>query len=356
MPSYFNMYPNCVTTKGTINSLIVDYKNELYFRIPTFLIDALKELSENNFEHLLLKYQSDPDLLKKVNDLKDWLVRNNIGMMASIPKFFAPIKNNFEFSTLSNVVIEISDPIDYYSAKMEKILVQLIQLKCQAIQLIFIKKMNLDAVKLYMKIFETYIFNSLEVVLTFELEPSLDELKEFLYQNLMIKKIYAFGCKVQNIIPLHKLNAVIVFSTQRDYSPSKCGFICKEYFSLSLMTYFEGQKHNTCLNQKLAIDAEGNIKNCLAFKEAFGNISKNSIQNTIHDANFQKYWNISKNLIHTCKDCEFRSICTDCRAYVEDPGDIYSKPLKCGYDPDTGNWESWSLNPLKQNIIDYYKL
>ena len=59
-------------------------------------------------------------------------------------------------------------------------------------------------------------------------------------------------------------------------------------------------------------------------------------------------------LPNASKDCEFRYICTDCRAYVEDPEDILSKPLKCGYNPYTGEWSEWSTNPLKQKAIDFY--
>jgi hypothetical protein len=33
---------------------------------------------------------------------------------------------------------------------------------------------------------------------------------------------------------------------------------------------------------------------------------------------------------------------------------MYSKPLKCGYNPYTCEWEEWSTNPLKQKAIDYY--
>jgi len=68
----------------------------------------------------------------------------------------------------------------------------------------------------------------------------------------------------------------------------------------------------------------------------------------------KKYWNITKDQIDICKDCEFRHICTDCRAYIEDPKNIYSKPLKCGYNPYTNDWSDWSANPLKQRTIEYY--
>lgn len=34
--------------------------------------------------------------------------------------------------------------------------------------------------------------------------------------------------------------------------------------------------------------------------------------------------------------------------------DILSKPLKCGYNPYTGEWSDWSTNPLKQKAIEFY--
>lgn len=57
-----------------------------------------------------------------------------------------------------------------------------------------------------------------------------------------------------------------------------------------------------------------------------------------------------------CQDCEFRHICTDCRACLDEPEDIYSKPLKCGYNPYTAEWQDWSSNPLKEKTIQYYRL
>jgi hypothetical protein len=33
---------------------------------------------------------------------------------------------------------------------------------------------------------------------------------------------------------------------------------------------------------------------------------------------------------------------------------VYSKPLECGYNPYTCEWEEWSTNPLKQKAIEHY--
>lgn len=47
-----------------------------------------------------------------------------------------------------------------------------------------------------------------------------------------------------------------------------------------------------------------------------------------------------KDDIHICKMCEFRYMCFDCRVYITDINDIYSKPLKCKYDVNKKNDES----------------
>lgn len=51
--------------------------------------------------------------------------------------------------------------------------------------------------------------------------------------------------------------------------------------------------------------------------QAFGNIKDTTLEETLQDPNFKKYWKLTKDEIEICKDCEFRYICTDCRAYTE---------------------------------------
>ena len=89
-------------------------------------------------------------------------------------------------------------------------------------------------------------------------------------------------------------------------------------------------------------------------RESFGNINTTKLIDALSRPGFKKYWNITKDQISICKDCEFRHVCTDCRAYIENPDDIYSKPLKCGYNPYTCEWEEWSTNLLKGKAIEYY--
>ena len=69
--------------------------------------------------------------------------------------------------------------------------------------------------------------------------------------------------------------------------------------------------------------------------KSFGNIRTDKLIDILNIKAFKKVWNINKDKIEVCRDCEFRYICTDCRAIRENKSDIYSKPLNCSYNPYT---------------------
>jgi len=156
------------------------------------------------------------------------------------------------------------------------------------------------------------------------------------------------------IFPVVQGRGEIVHTVQSIPSNNHCGKISTINFAVSIKNFTESLNHNSCLNRKISIDTEGNIKNCPSMSQSFGNIKDTTLQEALDYPNFKKYWNVTKDKIAVCKDCEFRYICTDCRAYVENPEGDYSKPLKCGYSPYTNKWEEWSTNPLKQKAIEFY--
>lgn len=67
----------------------------------------------------------------------------------------------------------------------------------------------------------------------------------------------------------------------------------------------------------------------------FGSIKENSLFSVVKLKDFKQVWNINKDSITICKVGQFRYICTDCRAYLEDQ---YAKPFKCNYDPYLNKW------------------
>jgi len=107
-----------------------------------------------------------------------------------------------------------------------------------------------------------------------------------------------------------------------------------------MILLFKILHHNSCLNRTVSIDTKGNIKNCPSMTENFGNIRDTTLMEALEKPGFKKYWNITKDQIDVCKDCEYRYICTDCRAYTKDANSHFIKPAKCLYNPYTGEWNS----------------
>jgi SPASM domain peptide maturase of grasp-with-spasm system len=127
-----------------------------------------------------------------------------------------------------------------------------------------------------------------------------------------------------------------------------CGIINQDYLDYSSI-HLHNKLHtrNGCLDRKISVDRFWNIKNCPSMKNSYGKVGEISIREVITKDSFKSFGFINKDSISICKMCEFRYNCTDCRAFITDESDIYSKPLKCGYNPYTCTWEDWSLNPLK---------
>lgn len=135
----------------------------------------------------------------------------------------------------------------------------------------------------------------------------------------------------------------IIYVTEEINNETHCGKISPISFASNIEHVLEAASFNSCLNRKVSIDKSGNIKNCPSLDKSFGHINSTAIAEVVSDASFQKTWTIDKSKISVCRDCEFRLICSDCRAYVA--GD-YDKPAKCNYDPYEASWKEETLDAI----------
>ena len=138
----------------------------------------------------------------------------------------------------------------------------------------------------------------------------------------------------------------IEMTTKKLGSELDCGSITKEQLLRpSTPTFSELHHFNGCLNRKISIDENGQVRNCPAMGRSFGHHQSVTLSEVVAEPSFQSAWRIRKDEIKICQDCQFRYACTDCRAFLEDPDSEDSKPLKCGYDPYTDTWTDWRERP-----------
>lgn len=341
-----SLFDHCVIVKGAKYIILQDNLRGILYRIP-------KEVAEYFEASSVSKLSSS-----QIQEIEEFLITRELAHVNRDLERFPILENIlFQPSEIEYCIIECSD---YLHEFYFQIFDELNTLNCKYLELRFYTQSNLNQLYHILKLATTTQLRSVDIYYKYIDDECLD-----LY-NQLIEKF-----PIINIFILHSTPQLLIEELKtRDYktynsfiisaqiiSNSKCcGKIGIDQFCISIDFYRVSLKHNTCLYRKIGIDQDGNIKNCPSMVSNYGNISSTSLLNAYSNADFRKYWYLNKNDILKCKDCEYRHVCSDCRAYTDAPNNIYSPPLKCGYDPYTGEWSDWSTNPLKENAIQHYNL
>ena len=347
------LFECCLLVKGSRRSLICDVQRNDYKFIPNDLYDILIEYDGKSIETLKSNFaKTEHPVLEEYlsflekNEFIFWCDPDEIDL-------FPEIDLNWDVpSTISNTIIDIDE---FSSHDLSTLIPQFEVLNCQDIQIRSYTKKNISFWKDFLVLTKTSKIKNIEIITQWDEEYDYKEIFDLTRLNLRLRAIIFHSSSINKIIRSEdsKGGSIIIILDKID-NYSHCGQIHLNYFSANIKHFTEAQKHNTCLNRKISIDVNGEIKNCPSMAKSYGNIKDTTLAEAIEKPGFKDLWFINKDQIDVCKDCEFRYICTDCRAYLENPEDIYSKPLKCGYNPYTAEWEEWSTNPLKQKAIEYY--
>jgi len=358
MGKYFYFYSCCVPIFGANRSIICDLQRDKYYFIPNALFYILsKELSEKNkiflnIKEIINKYSvSHKDI---ITEYFDYLDSEELGFYSDeINENIKPINFNKVFipRPITNIIIDIEKNTSYV-----KILSYQVQnLNCESAEIRLFSHFDLKNIGEIINLLQGSSIRSIYLFVPYSEDLTTKKLLKLHYNFPRLKRIVVFSSDQYNTYDEFEFE--LIFTTEK-VGYKSCGVINDSYFISGTNSFSEALKHNSCLHKKIAIDKEGNIKNCPSMVQSFGNITETTLQKALEDPDFKKYWNISKDKIEVCKDCEFRYICTDCRAYTErthfDENTDLSKPLKCGYDPYTNQWTDWSTNLLKQKAIKHY--
>lgn len=349
MEKHFLLFSNCVITKGVQRAIIADLQNDRYTFVPNSfadIINALKDCPINVF--CTQNNISEPELIDQLDKLES----SGLGHYTDEVDLFPEINTDFKAPYLiQDCIIELSELAVQHS---EKIIRELAVLGCQSLELRCYDEFDPFKIQQILDNIILSRIRNVEIYVKYDPKISKAYFYKFLSNYHIVTCLTVHSCPLK-VIPEAGGNRLRFI--ENSLSSNKCcGKISKDLFKINLHFYLESLKHNTCLNRKISIDLDGNIKNCPSHSSAYGKIPDTSLTAVVASAEFKKLWDITKESIKICQQCEFRNICSDCRVFLEDENDIYSKPLKCGYNPLTGEWDEWSKNPLKQKAIDHYGL
>ena len=355
---FLKLYHSVKITAGAKRAIIYDTASGFLRIIPKGLFNLI---ANERTDYTSLRKEMAPEDLSILNDYLNFITTHKLGFTVKDKKELRDFRSNTSFkenpTLIEYIIIDISDP-----ALLNKQLTdQISDLQIKFLEIRIVKEINTADIKQIISklaLFDHSSLHEISIVAKYSSEL-VDSIKE---GNIHTNKLIRFTLYSSDLENEETFGPVILSMIRQDIAiPTSCGCINAKNFNLNYHFSLESKAHNSCLYKKISIDKDGYIRNCPSMPENFGNIKNTLLKTVANTPDLKKYWNLTKDKIEICKDCEFRDICTDCRAYTErthtdrDGLDI-SKPLKCGYNPNTGEWEAWSTNPLKQNAIQYYKM
>lgn len=351
---FFNLYSDILITKGFSRILISDLNRNRSNLYPLELYELISELKNYSIEDVLENYDSDSRRI--VHEYLEYLVNKEYGFISEgdWEKGFVSISKSFNTpEIINNIFIEL-DQLELSDVLCESIN----NLKIKHIVLLCNNPTSIQEIIQLDRIFENSTIEGIELY-----SPDSGAIDKHFLQILhektkRINRIVIYRAAAEKRFDETDFRFEYVFINHQ-ITINSCGKVRTEDFNTNMSKVLESLNFNSCLYKKIGIDSRGNIKNCPAMPESFGNIHEITLEEALKNKNSTKYWQLTKEEIMICKDCEFRNVCTDCRAYTDrnqfnDAGLDISKPLKCGYDPYSNEWSEWSLNPLKQQAISYY--
>jgi len=353
--SCIKLFANCIPVKGASRGAICDLQRNLFIPVPLSLIQLL---DDNNIFHITrIKESLDKQSMDIFKEYIELMEKHELIFCcdANEAKKFPLLNMEWDYpSQISNAIIDIDLESKHdYNAILEE---NMDAINCRHIQFRHFGESELSFWQEIINIVNSSSIYSVEIILKdTPANFTHAEISTWVFQNRKIQSVTLHSSLENKEIQSKQNEFSGVMSVKESITGvSHCGIIHHAFFASNIESFTESQHHNTCLNRKISIDVNGEIKNCPSMNKSYGNIKDTQLIDVVNNPEFRKVWDIKKDEITKCKDCEFRHICTDCRAYLDDPKDQYSAPLKCGYDPYTCQWEDWSTNPLKEKAIEYY--
>lgn len=330
----FHLFSSCIPVKGTVRSAIYDLQREDFEYIPNSLYDILFEFKNISYSNLLDKFETIEDK-KNLEDYFNFLFQKEFIFFSKLNCEFFPEYNieYFKPYNFSCLIIDIK-VIHLEYLKHLKIEITNSKVECIVFRFIDPTENNIETI--------VKLFNDIPVR---TIQLFVDDKKEII--NSFFEKIILLNNRVSTILKYNskkeavkKIQKGIVISSKRDVLNSKMKINSIADFDVNMELFMESKLYNNFYNKRAYIDLKGDVyrtENDLVF---FGNINSSSLLNIAKEKKFKEFWNITKDKIEICKDCEYRYMCVDNRLPLfKNDSNLWVLEGVCNYDPYKAIWK-----------------
>lgn len=329
------LFESCFPVKGYNRSTIIDLNRQQSYFIPNSLYDLLIKHKNKSLGEVKKLYNDQES--KIIRDYFRFLEDRELLNSSNDTHNFKKLILDWETpSIITNAIICYKR----YLYNIKLVYRELEKLGCEAIQVRLFEETSINELYTLTESLTESSIQEVEVILPYTHEyKSTSKLRKFFEKNVRVSRLLISGAPSRYTEVIHKeIGNTVSFIPGKITDNSFCGVIHPNNFSINTTFFTEAISHNTCLNRKISIDENGDIKNCPSMLKSFGNIKDTKLAEVLKNDEFTAAWSISKDSINVCRDCEHRYTCLDCRAYHSNERSNYH-PLKCNYNPYIAKWK-----------------
>lgn len=335
-PVYFQFWANCILVKGYQRGIVFDIFRRQQVVVSRLFCEMINEYGQRSIGDI----KEDTAIEERRGYLKmlDYFVKNDFGIYTDNLTELPPLSMKYDSPYLATTVILKTNSNSCREDFLEivKSIAQNLTLSLQ------INDEGFMDIATMQSIGELTMQSTIECIHIYTHFSKQYRPSDFAFmtKNLRFRQIVFAQAPVSKQLKSLNESQGDVYFKEEPVDFNDCGNVGKPYFILNQSFFIEGHSCNTCLNRKISIDKDGNIGNCPLMPHSFGNIKNTSIRDVASRPDFQRLWNITKDQVEVCKDCEYRYLCTDCRHFIKDKNNIYSQPAKCEYNPYIAKWRN----------------
>lgn len=332
----FKIFEDCKLVSGRTRSIIYDLTRKKYGFLTKEEHEWAKDLDKKNWNIILNECDDE------IKEFAQNMISNEFAFLCPESQLenFPPISNTwFDPALISNAILIRSNRSSFH---LSEFFSDIEELGCRHLQILLIEQIDLENLQNLFEDLKILSLKSIELII-----PKEMYLKEYFKKVTSICNnvltIYVTNCEsfsiqgkkeevTYNTISLN--NDIREIFTHNSPDPN--------FFVIDIRLFTESRLHNTFFNRKLIVDHQDNILNAIN-GSSFGTIQEGNIFSIVSKEDFQKLWNISKDLIEPCKHCEYRNMCVDSRTPVLTEGK-WGFETSCDYDPVNGVWDKKTEN------------
>lgn len=274
----FSYFADCALVKGAKMSALYDLSRQNMVLWPTSLFDFANGIVGKTLAEIESSCSGEGSEQKA--ELFGYLIDNEFGLMSANPEVFPNIKmSEPEFPEyLKNAIVDVDANIPNFSV----IISQLSELHCEFLQLRFFSAALLDQIEEVLQLCSNSPMRSCELVIPYVDETELAQYEELLVkypacrvtfystpEPVLLSNVNERNVKLMEDGDIYGENQTR-FVDQLINSCDSCGSNCGRYLNApSLPVFRELHYANGCLNGKISIDVDGNIKNCPSSSKNF---------------------------------------------------------------------------------------